>query len=287
MLAESAGAAEDALDAITLDIETAPRGRGQRGRQEQRHPVVRSRRQQSRAHAHRRARRCRCRFQRRGLRSPRALHGPAPRRRPDGAARAAGGMGCGGRSIDRPRRRQGRVPQPARAGEALRLTRKRHPHGGERRRRRLRRARRILSGGLPDPVCGAPHRPAGEVDRGSPRASARHQSCPRCRMRIGDRVRQGRHDPGAARTRLHRSGRLYPHQRADGRAQHRAGAHRAVPHSARAHRRVADDDQQDAVGDLSRPRPLRGRLLSRAAVRHRRGRSRPRSRRLPPAQSDR
>ena len=74
---------------------------------------------------------------------------------------------------------------------------------------------------------------------------------------------------------------------ADGRAQHRAGAHRAVPHSARAHRRVADDDQQDAVGDLSRPRPLRGRFLSRAAVRHRRGRSRPRSRRLPPAQSDR
>ena len=33
---------------------------------------------------------------------------------------------------------------------------------------------------------------------------------------------------------------------------------------------VADDDQQDAGGNLSRPRPLRGRLLSRAAVRHRR-----------------
>ena len=100
-------------------------------------------------------------------------------------------------------------------------------------------------------------------------------------------MRQGWHDPGAARTRLHRSGRLYPHQRADGRAQHRAGAHRAVPHSARAHRRVADDDQQDAVGNLSRPRPLRGRLLSRAAVRHRRRRARPRPRRVPPAQSHR
>ena len=40
------------------------------------------------------------------------------RRRADGAARAAGGMGCGGRPTDRPRRRQGRVPQPAHAGEA-------------------------------------------------------------------------------------------------------------------------------------------------------------------------
>ena len=178
VLAESAGAAEDALDAITLDIETLPAVVGQRGRQEQRHPVVRGRRQQSRAHPHRRARRCRCRFQRRGIHPPRALHGPAPWRRADGAARPAGGMGCGGWSIDRPRRRQGRVPQPARAGEALRPAGKRHPHGGERRRRRLRRARRILSGGLSDPVRGAPQRPAGEVDRGSARASARHQSCP-------------------------------------------------------------------------------------------------------------
>ena len=33
-------------------------------------------------------------------------------------------------------------------------------------------------------------RPAGEMDRGPPRASARHQPCPRCRMRAGDRLRR-------------------------------------------------------------------------------------------------
>ncbi len=48
-----------------------------------------------------------------------------------------------------------------------------------------------------------------------------------------------------------------------------------------------DDDQQDAGGDLSRAGALRGRLLSRAAVRHRGGRARSRPRRVPPAQPDR
>ena len=55
-------------------------------------------------------------------------------------------------------------------------------HGRERRRRRLRRPRRILPRGLSDCVCGAPQRPAGQVDRGSPRASHGHQSCPRRRL---------------------------------------------------------------------------------------------------------
>ena len=40
-----------------------------------------------------------------------------------------------------------------------------------RRRRQLWRARRILSGGFPDSVRGAPRRPPGEMDRGPPRAS--------------------------------------------------------------------------------------------------------------------
>src|SRR5262245_17524866 len=88
------------------------------------------------------------------------------------------------------------------------VIRKRDPDGGKRRRRGLRRARRILSGRFSDPVCGAPHRPTGQMDRGSARAPHRHQSCPQCRMRARDRLRRGWHDPRAARTRLDRPRRL-------------------------------------------------------------------------------
>ncbi len=84
----------------------------------------------------------------------------------------------------------------------------------------------------------------------------------------------------------HRSRCLYPNQRPDRRAQHRAGPHRPLSHCACAHRCRADDDQQDPVRHLSWPRPLRGRLLSRAAVRYRRGRARHRSRRVSPPQPD-
>ena len=112
--------------------------------------------------------------------------GPAPRRGADGAARAAGRMGRGARPAHRAWRRQGRLPQPARAGEADGAPRKRHPHGGERRRRRLRRPRRVLSGGFPDPVRSAPHRPAGEMDRGPPRAShaTNHARDAECELEI-------------------------------------------------------------------------------------------------------
>ena len=130
------------------------------------------------------------------------------------------------------RRRQGGVPQPPHAREAHGTRRRRRHHDRGRRRRRLRRARRILSGGFPDPVRGAAARPAGEMDRGSPRASDRDQSRARCRMRAGDRLRARRHDPRPARQRRGRSRRLYPHQRHHRGAQHRAGAVGAVPHSA-------------------------------------------------------
>src|SRR5262249_55653401 len=46
----------------------------------------------------------------------------------------------------------------------------------------LRGPRRFLPGRFPDPVRGAPHRPASQMDRGSPRAPHRHQPCPQCRM---------------------------------------------------------------------------------------------------------
>ena len=244
VLAESAAAAEDALEAIALDIEALPAVVDSAAAGDEPGAPVRGRRQQSRAHPHRPARRRGRGVRARAVRPPRALRGAAPRRRADGAARAAGGVGR--RPAHGVRRRQGRLSQPARAGEADGPARKRDPHGGKRRRRRLRRARRILPRGFPDPVRRPPDRTPGEVDRGPSRASHRHQSCPRRRLRAGDRLRGRRHDPRAARTRVHRPRRLYPHQRADRRAQYRAGPHRALSHSARAHRRLPDDDQQDA-----------------------------------------
>ncbi len=144
------------------------------------------------------------------------------------------------------------------------------PHGRERRRRRLRRARRILSGGFPDPVRGAPDRPAGEMDRGSPRASPRHQSCPRRRMRARDRLRRAtaRSWRCAATPSTDQGAYIRTNRRDAARniAQVLTGPYR-IPHVRIDV--VADDDQQDAVRDLSRARALRGRFLSRAAVRHR------------------
>ena len=119
------------------------------------------------------------------------------------------------------RRSQGGVSQPPHPGEAARACRSKSiTHGRERRRRRLRRARRVLSGGFPDPVRVAHARPAGEMDRGPPRASDRDQPRARRRMRARDRLRPRRHHPGLARTRLRRRRRLYAHQRRHRRAQH-------------------------------------------------------------------
>ncbi len=63
------------------------------------------------------------------------------------------------------------------------------------------------------------------------------QSRARRRMRAGDRLRPRRHDPRPARRRRRRSRRLYPHQRRDRGAQHRAGAVRPVPHPEHPRRR--------------------------------------------------
>ncbi len=61
--------------------------------------------------------------------------------------------------------------------------------GRIRRRWRLRRARRVLSGGLSDSVCGAALAPSDQVDRGPARKSDVAQSCARHGMRPGDRLR--------------------------------------------------------------------------------------------------
>ena len=76
---------------------------------------------------------------------------------PDGAARPAGGMGCRATADDRVRRRQGPLPQPAHAGAHDGIGRAIRTHGGIRRGRRFWRARRVLSGGFSDPVRGEAH----------------------------------------------------------------------------------------------------------------------------------
>ena len=72
---------------------------------------------------------------------------------------------------------------------------------------------------------------------------------------------------------------------ADRRAQRRADSLRPLSHPEYRIDVVAAGDQQDAGRDLSRAGAVRGGFLPRAAVRHGRGRSRHRSRRVPPAQS--
>ncbi len=72
--------------------------------------------------------------------------------------------------------------------ETTRRAGRRDRHGGERCRRRLRRARRVLPGRFPDPVRRPPGGPPGEVDRGSPRAPVVDQPRPRRGMRAGDRL---------------------------------------------------------------------------------------------------
>ena len=91
------------------------------------------------------------------------------------------------------------VPQPPHPGEADGPARRRHHHDRGRCRRRLRRARRVLSRGFPDSVRGAKAQPRGEMGRGPPREPDRLEPRPRRRMRAGDRLRARRHDPRPAR----------------------------------------------------------------------------------------
>ena len=125
VLAESAGAAEDALDAITLDIESLPAVVDSAAARSERHPVVRGR-----AAATSRSRSAACAAMPTPLSTARPYvrrerftvqrHGAVPME-PRGLLAewdAAGGQ------LTVSRRRQGRVPQPARAGEADRACRK-------------------------------------------------------------------------------------------------------------------------------------------------------------------
>ncbi len=126
---------------------------------------------------------------RRPLCAAREISHPAPLRPDHGAARRSRAMGSG----------DGRLTVSGAAkvpffnrrilAKQIGLADDAIEHGRERRRRRLRRPRRILSGGFSDSVRGPAHRPAGEMDRGPPREFDGDEPCPRGRSRCRDRLR--------------------------------------------------------------------------------------------------
>ena len=103
------------------------------------------------------------------------------------------------------------------------------------------------------PFAARHHGPPGQMDRGPPREPDGDAPCARGGVRHRDRLRARRHDPRAARPRLGRYGRLYPHQRIGGAAQHRAVHVGAVPHPEHPSRRGGAVHQQDAVGTYRGP----------------------------------
>ena len=176
-------------------------------------------------------------------------------------------------------RGQGAALQPARPRRSARSSRASHPLRRARGGRRLRRARRVLSRGLRGAVDGDAAGPAGAMDRGSARAPDGYQPLAAAVPRHRDRrsTRDGR--IVALRRPLHRGPRrVHPHARGRGpRADGRAAA-RAVPDPALRVRGLVRADEQDADGDVSRARTLRGHVRPRApASTSRRGRARARS----------
>ena len=98
-------------------------------------------------------------------------------------------------------------------------------------------------------------------------------------------TRDGTH-PRLARPHLRRHGRLYPHQRRCRAGQGRAIPSGSLPHPRRRHHGRSADDEQDSRRHAAGARAVRSELLSRAAARHRGARPRPRSDGLPPQEPD-
>ena len=284
VVAETQALAEDALEKIEVDIERLAGAAGPAcggGRQIR---VVR-RAQQPRGALHGVVRRRRCGVRQGRIHAQGNIPLPPADRIAAGDPRPDFRMGRGEKAADGVRRHQGAVLQPPHARADARRHRGRHRHDRGRRRRRLRRQGRVLSGGFSDSVRGAARRPAGEMDRGPPRASHRDQPFARGRLRAGDCLQARRHHSRHARARQRRHGRLHPHQRRRGAGQGRAVPAGAVPHP----RHRADGGglrhQQDAGRHLARAGAVRGEFLPRAVARHRGGRSRPRSDGFPAQES--
>ena len=221
-----------------------------------------------------RARRRGCRLQGCPLCAARAFHSSPAYRRSLGGARAGRGVGRRRDAHDRIRHHQGTLLQPQHARLHARSSRsfRRDESGG--RRGRIWCSRGILSGRFPDPGSRAAARPAGEMDRGPPRALSCDQSLARSHLRSGDRVRPGGNHHRAARRGDDRyRGRVCPRHR-----WHVANSLRAVLAGSIPDFKLCVQGErvcieQDTVGNLSRPRTRRCELLPRAVDRHRRRRS--------------
>ena len=156
VVADSAALAEDALEAIDVDIEPLPVVSDRAQRASGRLAAVRALRFEPCHHADGHARRrhrsgiCAC-----AICPARALFGAALHRGDDGAARPDGRLGRGGRAAHRLWRHQGAVPQSPDPRHADGARRAIDQHGRMRRRRWLRRAWRILSRGFPHSLPGA------------------------------------------------------------------------------------------------------------------------------------
>ena len=196
-------------------------------------------------------------------------------------------MGRGEGQAHRLRRHQGAVLQSPRARAHARARRGRHRHDRARRRRRLRGARRILSRGFSDSVRRAPGRPAGEMDRGSPRAPDGDQSLARGRLRASrSPARATASSSACAATSMPTwapisapTAGVVPAKA----AQFLPGPYRIRDVAITVEALMTS---KTPVGTLRAPGAVRGQLLPRAAARHGGARSRPRSDGLPPQEPD-
>ncbi len=228
LLATSIAVGEDALDPHRGGHRTAPGRQRLRNLRQRRPAAVSGTGHQLRHDIHGGVRRCRCGFRNRPLRATGEIpHRPALRPH-HGAARRDGRMGRRNRPADGVRGRQGAVLQPADSRQADGPAGRCHRDGGERRRRRLRGARRVLPRGFSHPVRGASRRAAGEVDRGSARKPDGHEPRAAGASRCRNRLHARRHDAGIARPRRCGHGRLHAHQRRGRGPQHRTVHGRAI-----------------------------------------------------------
>ena len=256
VLADSPELAEDALQGVVMDIEPLPVIIDCKTRDGRQVAPLRRDGLKPRFDLQRRQGRCGRGVREGRLRDPRPVRHAAPDRAADGDARPAGGMGRKAGTAHRFGRGEAAVLQPHHDGgddEAA-------GRGGGLHRtrcgRRLRRARRVLSGGFPRRVRRAQVQPSGEMDRGPARAPDGDRSFARSVLRRRACIQQGRRDAGHARRPVHQHRRLCASQRHDARAQCGAIHVGALSPSRDSSVRLRMRDEQDACGHVSRPRPV-------------------------------
>ena len=155
-----------------------------------------------------------------------------------------------------------------------------------RRRRSVRRPRRALPGGLPDPLGRDEARPAREVDRGPGRVADRPQPLAGADDRPRGRRRRRRTAARLPRSEPLQHGRVSADERDRPADAVRDVAARAVPLAGLPGASDRSADEQDAARDVQGAGRNRGDLRARADARPRRGATVDRPGRVTPSQSD-